>query len=167
MTKSWLKPNWDSGVVITQISNELLLEKGLQGLVLDVDNTLVAGSTTDVDETVINWINNAKKDFRIHLLSNNPSKERIEKIALQLDLNYVYRGLKPRRGSLRKVLNQLGLDHSKVAIIGDRLLTDILVGNRQGIYTILVKPIRMANSKERYNSIQFLERLLSKLFSLF
>ncbi len=166
MTNYWLKPNWDTGKIITQLSTERLLELGLRGLVLDVDNTLISGKSTVLDERVINWVRNAKDHFKIHLLSNNPSKERIEKIAQQLNVDYAYRGLKPSRSSLKRVLNDIGLESSAVAIIGDRILTDILVGNRQGIYTILVNPIGIESSSQRFYSIRSLERSLSRIISL-
>ena len=48
---------------------------------------------------------------------------------------------KPRRAALRRVLDDLGLPPAQVALVGDRLFTDVLAGNRLGLFTVLVKPI--------------------------
>jgi HAD superfamily phosphatase (TIGR01668 family) len=39
------------------------------------------------------------------------------------------------------VLAELELPASQVALIGDRLFTDVMAGNRLGLFTVLVKPI--------------------------
>ena len=49
--------------------------------------------------------------------------------------------VKPRRRAFRKALEELKLSVSDVAVLGDQIFTDVLGGNRMGLYTILVTPI--------------------------
>ena len=56
----------------------------------------------------------------------------------------------------------MGSNVNQVAIIGDRIFTDILAGNRIGIYTILVRSIS-TNSLLKGNKTIVIEKLFSKL----
>ena len=48
---------------------------------------------------------------------------------------------KPFTRKLKKLLKDYGYAVNEVAIVGDQLMTDIRVGNKVGITTILVNPI--------------------------
>jgi predicted HAD superfamily phosphohydrolase YqeG len=41
---------------------------------------------------------------------------------------------------VRQVLEAMELPAAQVAMVGDRLFTDTIVGNRLGLFTILVQP---------------------------
>jgi HAD superfamily phosphatase (TIGR01668 family) len=43
--------------------------------------------------------------------------------------------------AFRKAFEILGLREDQTAVIGDQMMTDVLGGNRLGLYTILVLPI--------------------------
>ena len=81
-------------------------------------------------ERVVRWVHDARQQFRLHLFSNNPSRRRIEAVANSFELPYTAGAGKPRRGPLRQVLEQLQLPAQQVALIGDRVFTDVLAGNR-------------------------------------
>ena len=141
MNNNWLKPDWDTGTIISRIVIKDIIDKGIKALLIDVDGTLLPTKQMYVHENIHQWISLAKESFKVHLISNNPSYHRIKLIAKQLEINFTYKALKPRRISLLKAINDYKMDKKEVAIIGDRLFTDILAGNRAGIYTILVKKI--------------------------
>ena len=48
---------------------------------------------------------------------------------------------KPRTKKLKDLLQELKYNESEVVIIGDQILTDVLLGNTVGITTILTTPI--------------------------
>ena len=54
---------------------------------------------------------------------------------------------------------------NKIAIIGDRVFTDIIVGNRLGMYTILVDSVDYYGKKIERNKSQSIERYLAKIIS--
>ena len=62
-------------------------------------------------------------------------------MAEELGLPFTTSAGKPRRTALRRVLAELAFPPDQVALIGDRLFTDVIVGNRLGLVTVLVKPI--------------------------
>ena len=48
---------------------------------------------------------------------------------------------KPRRRAFLRALEVMGSSAEETAVIGDQVFTDILGGNRMGLFTILVVPI--------------------------
>ena len=116
-----------------------------------------------LSKDIKNWVFNSKKHFDIYLFSNNPSKKRIKLIADQLDLNFTYSGGKPSKKKLNKLIDKFPYSTSEIAIIGDRIFTDILVGNRLGMYTILVDSVDYYGNKKEKNNFQYIERYLAKI----
>ena len=112
-----------------------------------------------------NWVLNSKKYFYVYLFSNNPSWTRINSIAKQLDLEFTSSGSKPSRKKLKRVLDKIPFPSNKIAIIGDRIFTDILVGNRLGMYTILVDSVDYYGNRVEKNTFQFIERKFAKIIS--
>ncbi len=53
----------------------------------------------------------------------------------------------------------------EIAIIGDRIFTDILVGNRLGMYTILVDSVDLYGKRSEKNHLQLIERYLAKIIT--
>ena len=119
---------------------------------MDVDGTLLPRKDKSIHNLVCKWILKSQKEFKIHLCSNNPSKRRIKSIAKNFNIQYTHRAGKPRRKKLKAIIQNLCLNNSEIAIIGDRIFTDILAGNRLGIYTILVNPID-SNGQNKNNDI--------------
>ena len=133
--RSILKVNWDSDLPIYNISQSELQNKGIKSLLIDVDGTLVNRKSSKVPKVVKNWILESKKLFSLYLISNNPSKKRIAKIAKELNLKYKYNASKPRKKETLYAIKEIGRDPKNIAIIGDRIFTDIIVGNSCLLYT--------------------------------
>ncbi|MGQ9864701.1 MAG: YqeG family HAD IIIA-type phosphatase [Pseudanabaenaceae cyanobacterium] len=113
---------------------------GLQGAILDVDNTIVGADELEPCAETLAWLSTLRDRHPVWLVSNNFSENRIATIAGKLELPYRSRAGKPSRRTLREVLATLALPPATVAMIGDRLFTDILAGNRLGLFTVLVQP---------------------------
>lgn len=126
---------------IHRINLNSLKEKGIRGIIMDLDNTLVPWNDDAVVPEVINWIEKVKKSgFIACIVSNNDGRRR-EDITKVFDLPAFWKAVKPRRRTFRKAIKMMGLKPSQVAVIGDQVFTDILGGNRLGLYTILVRPL--------------------------
>ena len=134
-------------------------------MILDVDGTLISGHNPLLSNEIKSWVLNSKKFFYTYLFSNNPSKNRIKQIADQLDLEFTYSGGKPSKKKLNKVLNTIPYSSNEIAIIGDRVFTDVLVGNRLGMYTILVDSVDCYGKKIEKNYFQSIERYLAKIIT--
>ena len=163
MYSTLTKVYWDTKLPIYKIPHNQLSDDGINCLLIDVDGTLLSRNTEKVPFSVKNWIKKSKTIFHIYLISNNPSEKRIAKIAHELGLDYKFRALKPRKKSTLEVINNLDSDLKNIAIIGDRLFTDIIVGNRCKIKTILVKRLNKKGVPLKFN----ITILLEKIFSIF
>ena len=125
----------------------------------------MSGKKPIISNDIKNWINNSKKYFYTYLFSNNPSRKRIKLIAEELDLEFTYSGGKPSKRKLKKILEKIPYSSNEIAIIGDRVFTDIIVGNRLGMYTILVDSVDYYGRKNKKNNFQNLERFISRLIT--
>ena len=158
----WLTPEWDPRLTIAQLSLPHLTAHGLRAAVIDVDRTLLPGRDVTLPGPVSDWLLDASRRMRLHLFSNNPSRDRIAAVADQLGVSYTFGAGKPRRGALRTVVRDLALPPEAIAMIGDRLFTDVLCGNRMGLYTILVRPVRDDGKPCLHDRVQRLERALAR-----
>lgn len=162
MLRQLLRPNWLRDCTLAELPLQDLLDQPIRALVLDVDRTLLPRRQAELPESALRWLRLARQQMPIHLFSNNPSRKRIGAVAEQLDLPYTISAGKPRRSALRKVLAELQLPHQEVALIGDRLFTDVIAGNRLGLFTVLVKPIDPLGQPCRRDRLQKLELRLAR-----
>lgn len=138
--RSMLKPR-QAVATIFDIDLQPLWESGYKNLIIDVDNTITAWNTYHVSDKLKTWVLKLKsKGFRICLLSNN-NQEKVQKFASELGVIAAPRGGKPFLKAFQSAISALDASNSNTLIIGDQLFTDILGGNRAGLYTILVEPI--------------------------
>ncbi len=156
-----LRPDWLLERTLVELPLQELLDRGISALVLDVDRTLLPRRQASLPESMLRWLQQAKQQMPIHLFSNNPSRQRIGRVAHQVGVPFTTSAGKPRRSALRLVLAELKLPAHQVALIGDRLFTDVIAGNRLGLYTVLVKPIDPLGQPCQRDRLQRLELRLA------
>ncbi len=151
---SWgklLQPDVVLGGPITTLTPDLLERHGLKGLILDVDETLVPVSLKQASDELTQWLEQIRPVASIWLVSNNISRTRIGGIATSLSLPYLLGARKPSRRKLREAASSMNMPIEQVAMVGDRLFTDVLAGNRLGMFTILVDPmVNPSQANKRY-----------------
>ncbi|ACK64421.1 HAD superfamily (subfamily IIIA) phosphatase, TIGR01668 [Rippkaea orientalis PCC 8801] len=157
-----LQPDLVLGDNILGLTPEILAHYHIKGLVLDVDETLVPLKKAHVSEELRGWIESIKAQTPIWLVSNNISENRIGRIANSLNVPYLLGAVKPSRRKLRQAVQAMDLPMSRVAMVGDRLFTDVLAGNRLGMFTILVEPMVDAAIAARSYPIHNFEVWLSQ-----
>lgn len=126
---------------VDHIDQELLYHQGVRGLILDLDDTLCGKKSSDVPPALRDWLMAAAHRFKLYIVSNNRSSERVQLVAEDLKIPFIARAVKPRRSALRQAAEAMQLSCAQVAVIGDRPLTDVLGGNRLGMVTVLVDPL--------------------------
>ncbi|RCX09296.1 hypothetical protein DFR58_13710 [Anaerobacterium chartisolvens] len=126
---------------VWDIDLDSLQKKGIKGLILDIDNTLVPQYTKEADENAVKWIERVKNSgFKICIVSN-ASKKRVLKFNDSISVLTVHRASKPGTAAFKKAARLMGIELCESAVVGDQIFTDIYGGNRAGAFTILVKPI--------------------------
>lgn len=130
---------------IHKINLEQLQREGIQAICSDLDNTLVPWSSDQVNPELLAWLKEAKDaGLEVFLISNAVTK-RLEHFLGLLGIRGIGKARKPRKAAFFRALGELGFPAERVALVGDQIFTDVLGGNRVGMYTILVVPL---SSKE-------------------
>lgn len=126
-----------------EITPERLRAQGIRAVVSDLDNTLVPWRSMKIEVEILQWLTALRDaDIRVCIASNTRHLSRLERLATNLDILHVPgNAAKPRRRGLRIALDLLGTSPTETAMVGDQLFTDILAGNRLGLFTILVNPL--------------------------
>ena len=126
---------------VLELNTSILHHRDIRGIILDMDNTLAPWGACVMEEPVCRWIESLKNEgFSLYIVSNSlPSKGEV--LAKELGVKAVWRAVKPRARAFRYALKQMNLRPSEVAVMGDQIFTDVLGGNRLGMFTILVPPL--------------------------
>lgn len=146
---------------ISNITASMLSDKGMEAVVLDVDNTLAPHNDPNPTENVKKFLADMRKNnIKICVVSNN-CKDRVEPFCQRTGIEYfVWDALKPKAYGYLKAAEIMGTAADKIVAIGDQIFTDILGGNRAGCYTVMVEPIDL---KSENPFIKF-KRILEKPF---
>ena len=166
MIKSLLQPDLVLGQSVLGITLDLINHHGLQGLVLDVDETLVPLRETQTSTEVQAWFAELQRHVPIWLVSNNLNESRICRIAESLQAPYLSGARKPSRRKLRRAAQAMQLPVEQLAMVGDRLFTDVLAGNRLGMFTILVEPMVNSTGKPGKYWLRSAEARLSQMLGV-
>ncbi|MCL6434593.1 MAG: YqeG family HAD IIIA-type phosphatase [Leptolyngbyaceae cyanobacterium HOT.MB2.61] len=162
---SWvelLQPNLILHGSVLQLTPQILQQHNLKGLVLDVDETLVPIRAAEASAELLPWVEEIRKVATLWLVSNNISEARIRRIAKSLSLPYIAGAAKPSRRKVRKAVSAMNLPVEQIGMVGDRLFTDVLAGNRLGMFTILVEPMVHLNETVRRSPLHSFEVWVSQ-----
>ncbi|WP_128895879.1 YqeG family HAD IIIA-type phosphatase [Longirhabdus pacifica] len=116
-------------------------KKGYNAIIVDLDNTLVGSNEAYATPELEKWFEQAKAHhFKVMVVSNN-KKKRVSAFAEPLQVPFIYQARKPIASAFIEALSVLDAKPEQTMMVGDQLLTDVLGGNRQGMFTILVNPV--------------------------
>lgn len=119
----------------------LLTAQGVDTLLVDLDNTLLARNSGEVTHAARQWVARAKAaGFELCLVSNN-WHERVSGVARDLDVELVAKAVKPLPFAFLIALRKLGSTRRRSATVGDQLFTDVLGGKLLGMKTVMVVPL--------------------------
>ncbi|MTI84192.1 MAG: YqeG family HAD IIIA-type phosphatase [Firmicutes bacterium] len=120
---------------------QILLQRGIKHILFDLDNTIVPRDKPNIEQAVEDWLKKlCNLGFSIAIVSNN-GPERVNSLAGPLHIPTVTRAVKPMKRAFKNGLTLLDGKPENTAILGDQIFTDILGGNRLGLFTILVVPL--------------------------
>lgn len=158
----YLQPDLILQNSVLSLTPDVIKHYQLKGLVLDVDETLVPVKAMAASAELKDWVEGVRRTTKLWLVSNNLSDARIGGIARSLDLPYILGAIKPSVRKLRQAVTAMNLPVERVAMVGDRLFTDVLAENRLGMFTILVNPILDPGEAVRSYPLRNFEVLVSQ-----
>ena len=127
---------------VHQIDLEALKQAGIKGVIVDLDNTLVPWNEDAEFPKAMEWLKKVKDTGMLVCIVSNNHPRRAKTLAGTFDIPFIWQAVKPRRRAFRKAMRLMKLGHAQTAVVGDQVFTDILGGNRLGLYTILVRPLK-------------------------
>lgn len=126
---------------VLEIQPAFLIEKGIKGIITDLDNTLVAWDNPTATPELRIWLKAVKEaGLKVTIVSNN-NEARVKAFSTPIETPFIYKARKPMTQSFKKAMQDMTLSRDEVVVIGDQLMTDVLGGNRLGLHTILVVPV--------------------------
>ena len=125
-----------------QITPEYLKSRGVKLLLSDLDFTLAPKSVRRPDEDLRKWIGELKAcGIQLMIVSNNRSGERVTEFCADLGVPYEGHAGKPSTRGLEAGMKRAGVARKETAMLGDKLLTDMLAANRAGVLALMVEPL--------------------------
>lgn len=121
-----------------------LERQGIRKIAVDVDQTLANHRGIEVTPEIADYLNAQVSSGMIDeiIIASNSLRD-LSTFSNRLNAKIVLastRVRKPRRKYFEQVCRVAACEPEEIAMIGDRIFTDILGGNRVGMMTILVSP---------------------------
>ena len=125
---------------IFHIDYQRLKELGYKLIIFDLDNTIGTYKEKVCNEKFAKFLKDLQKEWIIVVASNSHSS-RVKNFLKDLNIEACSWSFKPTLKALRKIKKNYQIEYTKMIIIGDQILTDILAGNRKSLFTVLVDPL--------------------------
>ena len=126
---------------LSSVSLGDLAARGIAGIIVDLDNTLVGYGREELSPADAAWIAEAlSRGFRVCLVSNNFTG-RVERVSAELGVPAIPSALKPLPRAFVQALRVLGTPKRATIVVGDQLFTDVLGAKLVGLRSILTKPL--------------------------
>lgn len=141
MFKTDLRPDIRA-LSVSEVTAESLRSRGIDGVLVDLDDTLVSSSATEPAQGVLEWLASLKAAGIAVAILSNGQRARVAGFARLAGVPGIAMAGKPFAWSFRRGLSVLGHPPvARTAMIGDQLFTDVLGAKRAGLLTILVRPL--------------------------
>lgn len=139
-----------------------LKKKGIKGIILDLDNTVLPWKDYSVPKSSLEWIEKGKSMGMVFfILSNTVHTKRLFHIARTLGCEFIHPAFKPNPFGYKRAAKKMGLDTHEIACVGDQIFTDIKGGKSAGFFTILTDPLDTKEFKGTKIS-RFFEKIIKK-----
>lgn len=130
---------------LTDLTPEMLRQRGIDFLMLDFDNTIVPYTTDEPTPEMDRWLQTMlESDTGICVVSNS-KKDRVVRFCQARGIPCITHSRKPFQKGIRQCRERFGLEAGRTALAGDQIYTDVLGANCAGSVSILVRPIHLHN----------------------
>jgi len=125
--------------ILSSIELACLQRSGVQGIILDLDNTLISEDDRYLSPNMEDWIDRAKQHrLKLFILSNSKRRYRVKRWSHRLGVPAISPARKPFPFSFAKALSHMQLSPEQVVVIGDSRHTDMLGAWLMGCASIQV-----------------------------
>ena len=125
-----------------EITPDFLHRQGIALLLTDLDYTLAPKAVRRPNEALKSWIAELQgAGITVMIVSNNRSGTRVTEFCADLGIGYQGHAGKPSPRGLEAAMKRTGIDPAHTAMLGDKLLTDMLAANRAGVLPLMVEPV--------------------------
>ena len=135
----WILPS------LTDLTPEMLKNRGISLLMLDFDNTIVPYTTNVPTSEMARWLKKMQNtDIAICVVSNS-KRDRVRVFCSEWGIDCITHAKKPFGRGIRQCMEKYGSAPCTAALAGDQIFTDTLGANLAGAMPILVTPIHNHN----------------------
>jgi len=131
---------------IFHVKAATLKDKGIKGIITDLDNTLVEWDRPEATAEIIEWLTGMQEAGILVTIVSNNNEARVKHFSEPHGIPFIHDARKPLNKSFVAARKLMGIEKEETVVIGDQLMTDILGGNRKGLYTILVVPVASSDA---------------------
>lgn len=126
---------------VTDLTPEMLAQRGVKLLMLDFDNTIVPYTTNRPTEKMSAWLK-GMQNSPVHIcVVSNSRKMRVRTFCEAYGMDCITHAKKPFSKGIQVCMTKYCLPAENCALAGDQIYTDVLGANCAGIQSILVKAI--------------------------
>ena len=126
---------------IYEVDGKLLREMGIRLLISDLDNTIATYENEVPDEKMQAWADDLRENGITLVIVSNNKEARVSKFCIPFGTDHFWKSGKPSRRTIRKVMEKYGETRETTALIGDKIVTDIIGAKRSGVLAIKVPPL--------------------------
>lgn len=120
---------------------EFLGRLGVRGVLIDLDDTLIASGGTTLAGDTREWLADLRSAGYPVVLLSNGERARVERFCSDTGIEGLHLAGKPFWWAFRRGLKLLGTPARESAMVGDQVFTDVLGANLAGMTSILVRPL--------------------------
>ena len=131
----WILPS------LTDLTPEMLKNRGISLLMLDFDNTIVPYTTSVPTEEMDRWLREMNSSGIQLCVVSNSHKDRVRIFCDRYGLDCITHANKPFTKGINQCLAKYGIPAGKAALVGDQIYTDTFGANNAGVMPILVRAI--------------------------
>lgn len=126
---------------LTDLTPEMLRDRGIELLMMDFDNTIVPYTTDVPAEKMLEWIHAMQRSGIKLCVVSNSHNDRVKIFCEIYGLDCITHAKKPFSKGICQCLERYGIEPEKCALVGDQIFTDTLGANSAGVTSILVRAI--------------------------
>lgn len=127
------------------ITPEILSSRGINLLLLDLDNTLAPYSKKPPSKELFLWKEKMETAGITLFIVSNTRSVRAKSFARSFGIEFISGAKKPSPKGIIRAIKICGRTVGETALAGDQLFTDTLGANISGITSIIVKPMKFIN----------------------